>query len=242
MNKGDLQSSLRQILDKEDYESEKKLKIIVESLYSTIVDNAAVMEGPSQTPGAAKNILETQELVIDAIKDYDKRTHATKDASVVVTYENPDVDMKLETISISLARREPGAYAQGRPFEGKVRNLRPLRRDEKEDPDNPGYRRAILGFFYDNILRLTCWARTNKAANDRALWLENVMEEYTWFFRFSGVARVLYHGRRDEIVKEVSGNKIYGRPIDYFVRTEKLRAISMKEIEEICVRLQIDTS
>ena len=111
----------------------------------------------------------------------------------------------------------------------------------EEDPENPGYRRAVLGYWYDNMLTLTAWARTNKAANERALWLENVMEEYTWFFVYSGSQRVLYQGRRAEKLTEVENNKIYGRPIDYFVKTEKLRTVSTKTLEEIVVNLGISS-
>jgi hypothetical protein len=132
-------------------------------------------------------------------------------------------------------------FSQGRPMEKKVQNLRPIVREILDDPDNPGYRKAILGYFYDNILRITCWARTNKAANARALWLEDVMEEYTWFFVYSGVNRILYQGRGPERYKDVANNRIYGRSVDYFVRTEKLRTISQKTLEEIVINLAVAT-
>jgi hypothetical protein len=64
-----------------------------------------------------------------------------------------------------------------------------------------------------------------------------MMEEYTWYFRYSGVNRIFYQGRGREIVREFHNNKIYGRPIDYFVRTEKLRVMSQKTMEEILIHL-----
>ena len=103
--------------------------------------------------------------------------------------------MDLETISIRLVRREPGRFSEGRPYEGDVRNLRPILRQVYDDPENPGYKRAEMGYWYDNTVRFTCWARTNKEADARALWFEALMEDYKWFYRLRGVNRVLFHGR-----------------------------------------------
>jgi len=211
--------------------------VVAQREFQRLVETADSVERV-RTPRPAKNIVQVMELIRQAFLDYEARTNASQEAKVRITYEKPDVDQDLETVSICLAQREPGMFAQGRPMSGgKVRNRRPLLREVLDDPDNPGYKRAVFGFFYDNVLRLTCWARTAKAANTRALWLEDVMEEYTWFFVFSGVNRLLYDGRRSEVVHEVKGNTFYGRPIEYFVRTEKLRNVSQKVLEQICVRM-----
>lgn len=225
------------ILDTELSTEPKRIKVAIESQFKRIVDNAETWDRTT-TPGPSKNIIEVMDLIGQAINDYDQRTHKTTDAQVFFTYESPNTDKQLEAISISLIEREPGMYGQGSPSnKSKIKNLRPILREVKDDPDNPGYKRAILGYFYDNILQLTCWARTNKAANARALWLENVMEEYTWYFVLSGVNRIFYHGRGMEISKDISGNRIYGRPIKYYVRTEKIRAVSQKTLETIYVNL-----
>jgi hypothetical protein len=215
---------------------QKKVQIFVESVYKTIVNNADKLE-KTRTPGAAKEITEVMELIKSAIEDYEIRVHSTNDSKIHITYEEPDTLANLEALTIKLIKREPGMFAQGTVFESKTKQRKPLLRDEIEDPDNPGYRRAILGQWYDNMLRLTCWARTNKAANARSLWLETVMEEYAWFFVYSGASRVIYDGRGPEETITIDGSKVYGRSLDYFVRTEKLRSISQKELELIVVRL-----
>lgn len=193
----------------------------------------------TKTPRPAKNIIEVMDLISQAVSDYELRTHVTEDAKIDVTYSKPDTDKEVEVISMELTRREPGMWGQGSPFENRTQNLRPILREYTDDAEHPAYRKAVLGYFYDNMLNLTCWARTNKAANERALWLENVMEEYSWFFVYSGVNRIFYQGRRGELVHEVHGNKFYGRPIEYFVRTEKIRRVSEKVLEEICIRFHM---
>lgn len=218
----------------------QSVKVIAQTHFNGLI-NSAIKER-TRTPEPAKNIIEVMSLISQAINDYEFRTHVTEDAKINVVYSKPDTDAVLEVISLELTKRQPGMWGQGRPFENNVTSLRPLLREEVEDPEHPGYRRAVLGYFYDNILTLTCWARTNKTANERALWLENLMEEYQWFFVYSGANRVLYQGRKEELVHEVGNNKYYGRPIDYFVRTEKIRQVSEKTLEEICIRFHIGDS
>jgi hypothetical protein len=227
------------IVDEALLESPYRIEVIKEEashLYSSIVNQASAA-GKTVTPGVTKDIIETMDLIGDVILNYQDRVHATEDSKVKIVYEKPDIPIESEVIEISIADRNPGQFSQGSTFEGGVKNRRPLLREEREDPDNPGYRRAVLGYFHDNVLRLTCWARTNKEANKRALWLEQVMEEYAWYFARSGVNRLLYEGWRVPEVINIDNNRFYGRPIDYFVRTERLTNVSQKVLEEICLRI-----
>jgi hypothetical protein len=223
------------LLSEELATPQQKITIIAETAYNNIVNNAEKLE-KTRTPGQSKNILEVMDLIKSAVEDYEQRVHSTNDSKIHITYEEPDKLTDLEALTIKLIRREPGMFGKGTAFENKTRQLRPLLREEIDDPENPGYKRAVLGQWYDNILRLTCWARTNKAANDRSLWLENVMEEYAWFFVYSGVNRVLYNQRGPEETITVDQSRMYGRCLDYFVRTEKIVTVSQKELECIVVR------
>lgn len=214
--------------------TEEQARVIASHHYS--VATQKTVQDPSRTPANAKNIFQVMALVKDAIEHYEDRTGTIERAQVTVVYDEPDAPIEYETISILLTRREPGAFSQGAPFEGRVKNLRPALREEKVDEEEPGYRRAILGYFHDNLIRLTCWANTNKEANARMLWLEEVMEQYIWYFRTSGVHRFLYYNHDPAIVKTTSNNRLYGRAIDYFVRTETLRVVKQKELEQIYLR------
>ena len=222
------------------------IQVIVESQFKRIVDNAEKMDRRTRTPGPAKSILEVYELIKQAVEDHDRRTNVNADAQVLFTYENPVHEGQLEAISVSLVSRQPGVYGRvslkTRDQNSKPRNCRPILRELIDDPDAPGYKRAILGYFYDNTIRLTCWARTNKTANARMIWLESIMEEYSWYFVFSGVNRILYDGVGEDKEKVINNNPVYGRSIEYFVRTEKIRAVSQKKLEEICITLAADTS
>lgn len=230
------ESQLRDLIPDALSEDQEKVKVVAETQYKMKIDRALV---PTTSPLPAKDIIETMDLIRQVVLDYQAREQTTEDAAIEVIHEYPDRFYELEVISISLKERMPGAFDQGSPWEGKVKNLRPILREEQEDPDNPGYRRAILGYFHDNTLELTCWARTNKQANLRALWLENIMEEYAWFFGLSGVNRLLYQGRTEPITRTFNNNILFGRTIKYFVRTEKLIAISQKKLEEVYLSLAV---
>lgn len=209
-------------------------------LFNNLINTA--VSDRTVTPGKSKDIIEVTELIEQAITDYDKRFGVTEGAKVEIVYERPEREFEGEVIAISFATREPGMVGQGRPFENKTKNLRPILREVLNDPAYPGYKKAILGYYYDNIIRLTCWARTNKTANKRAIWLENLMEEYTWWFTYSGVNRIFYEGWRTPVLLDINNQRFYGRPIDFYVRTEKLFHMSQKKIEEILISLALDVS
>jgi hypothetical protein len=71
------------------------------------------------------------------------------------------------------------------------------------------------------------------------MWLENMMEDYAWWFALQGVPRVIYQGQGADMVINVDNNRWYGRPIDYYVKTETLHSYSEKTLEEILVRLAV---
>lgn len=213
-------------------------RIIVQRQYQTMLTHAKRMpDARSVTPGTAKDIIESMELFKKAIDDYERRQNLNERDKIVVSYDTPDKDIEYPSVTLSVDRREPGSYSQGAPFEGTVRNLSPVLREEKDDPDNPGYRLAILGYYYDNLISLTCWALSNKEVESLALKVETIMEQYRWYFAVEGIGRVLYWGRGGPMEKTIRNNILYGRSINYYVRTEKITALSEKELEIIYINL-----
>ena len=223
-------------------EEPNRIKVIAEEHFNLIITQAEQVQNRQASLYAAKDIIEVMDLIRQIILDYEDRTKVSEDGKINVVYEKPDVELEAETIAINFRDRVPGAFSQGAPKEGKVRNRRPILVDYLDDPDNPGYKRGVLLYFYDNTIRLTAWARTNKQANARAIWLENLIEEYTWFLTLSGVGRIFFEGWGPNETIEINGNRYYGRPIDYFVRTQKRWNISQKTLEEIYIRLAISST
>jgi hypothetical protein len=201
-----------------------------------ISQDSSSSTGKGRTLKPAKSLNEYYDLVKQAIDDLERRANLDTKNKILFTEEEPDYKSEGEIITFSLVKREPGAFGQGAPFESKVRNLRPILRENVADPENPGYRLATLGYWHDNLVRFTCWAKTNKTANDRALWFEDLMENYSWWFKAQGVDRCLFWERGEDQTLFSQNNKWYGRPINYFVRTEKVRVFSEKTLEELVIQ------
>lgn len=214
---------------------DKPPSFIANQVFSTIRSQAIVVDGDSsKTPGNAKNIDEVTDLVQAVIENEEAVRGTPDDRKVIFGREMLPEYFRNEVITYAIEKREPGKFDQGRPFEGKVKNLRPILREEVEDPDNPGYRLLVLGYWYDNLVRFTCWGRTHKVVDARALWFEKIMSSYMWFFRYEGVGRFLYWGRGEEITLDLPEHgKVYGRQLDFYVKTEEITQLSQKTLEQL---------
>jgi len=214
-------------------------RIRVEQIFNQKVERAQDASR-SVAPGQARNYFDFLSILEKALDDYQTRIPIVPvDRKLKMSWERVDDLSETETVTVSVVKRVPGAFSQGAPFEGSTKNLRPILREHRIDPDNPGYRIAVFGKWFDNLIRFTCWAQTNKEAIQRAFWFEDFMEKYSWFFVASGVPRVIFMEQEEQVIDN-DGNKIYGRSLVYFVKTEEITEISEKELEEIVITLSLE--
>lgn len=199
------------------------------------------LEDYSKSPSDAKDIYQFYDIVENAIDNFQTRLNTPEQDRVIFTEEEPDFAAIPEVITASLVERCPGAFQSGAPMEAKVRNRKELFRQEIQDPQNPGYLMQVAGTFYDSIVRFTCWAKTNKEANARVRWFMSMMNDYRWWFVLEGIQRVFFHKQGSDLVEEVNEQKWYGRPLDFFVRTEDISVYSEKTIEEIVINMALHT-
>ena len=214
-------------------------RIVVQQVFDYIAGEA-LPNNSGTAFSAPKTLVDFYDMVRRALDDYQTRAGTPTVNKVIFTEEEPDKKSETESIVFNLMDRVPGQFAQGAPMSRNHVNHRPIFRQKYVDPVNPGYNCIVNGYYYDNIIRFTAWARTNKAANSRASWFEDFMEDYSWWFKLQGLDRVLFWGRNKDIVTVVNDNPWYGRPIDYFVRTEKLRTFHEKTLEEILINLSVN--
>jgi len=227
-------NSLLQDLIPEDLLDNNRVIISAQQQYCALIQSAKQIPPPLRTPFPAKNLDEFFNLVKKVINDNEYRRNVPTNLQINYTEEEPDYLKDLgPTITFSLVVREPGAAGKGAPMHNTVKNYVPILREEVNDPENPGYKKAILGYWHDNEVKFTVWAKTNKVANDKALWFEGLMQEYSWYFASQGVARLLFLKREADLVSEVDGQKLYASPIHFYVRTETLTTISQKTFELI---------
>lgn len=182
-------------------------------------------------------------LVNNALKDKQVDEGIGDDKKLIFTEELPPVDLATEVVTYSLIRREPATMG-GPPFEGSRHELKSHIRSIEDDPNHVGFKVITLGQHFENEVIFTCWAKTNKQANKRALWFEDLMREYAWYLKYNGVMECIFMRRLEDSSLDLTGerNILYARPLVYYVRTERLTHLSEPTIRRIVVQYDTDTN
>lgn len=150
----------------------------------------------------------------------------------------PPGDITTELITFGLVTRVPGSLSRGQHMNQRVREVKPHIRGIEDDPTKPGYKIITLGQKFENEILLTCWAKTNKRANWRARWLEDTLRNWTWYIRHEGVEDFYFIEQERDIVMKLDGtnNTLKGRPLRYWIRTERLSHVLEPTIRRIVVK------
>lgn len=216
-------------------------KIIINRVYDLFLERS-VQDERLKTIGPSKDLPDTIDLIRKAVEDYESRGSTLQSTRINFSYSEPNKLVELDAITVEPTATLPGMFGKGKPTKGDAtRELRKHLREELEDPDNNGYKLLVFGQFFDNFVDFTCWSATNKEALDRAIWFENIMEEYLWLFTMSGVHSIIYQGRKNRKIKNIGDNMIYGYPVEYYIKTEKITRISEKNLERMVINLGITT-
>lgn len=189
-------------------------------------------------PKPAKDVDGFTDLVMQVIQDKQNAEHIAANQRVVFTEDFPPGEVITEVITYRIQKRSPASFSRGKPFNQDVQEFKPHIRGIDVDPENPGYRVVTLGQKFENELILTCWAKTNKAANVRARWLEDLLKEYAWFIRYNGIDEYFFLQQGEDVGLQLQGTKNYlvGRPLHYYVRTERLTHVLEPTIRRIVVQ------
>jgi hypothetical protein len=152
-----------------------------------------------------------------------------------------------DIISFKILKRTPGTMKGGnKPHDPRRREVTPHLREVQQDPNDPGYRNYVYGQWYDNSIELTIWSLSNKNADKIALWLEETMLKWTWYFYINGIDLLIYRGRGEDnalseplasdknMLKDV---RLFSRPLVYYIRTEKTYIVKEKDIEHIFINV-----
>ena len=193
--------------------------------------------------GAAKNIDQFFDLVRVALNHKCTNDGITPERRPLFTAEYPPCDLETETITWAIVKRSPASVSQGKAFNQQRQQWKPIIREiiPPGRSSTPGYADIILGQWFENLVDFSCWAQTNKAANARALWFEEFMYQYAWWFQLSGVVNVHFWDRERDQLVETEENKLVRRPLIYFVRTERLYIMSVKTLDDLVIKLHMDS-
>ena len=197
-------------------------------------------QGPERlkSPEPAKDINGFYELVSEALRQYQLQEGKAEDRLIIFTEDFPPDEYVRETVSFVLKSRMPAVMGKTAPG-GAPREYKPNLRDSYPDPDVPGHEIHELGWMMDNYIRFVIWSQSNKEANTLALWFEDFMNCFLWFFRQQGVNQLFFHEREQDF--QIFEKRLVGRPLVYFVRTEKVTQVRERVLEELVVNLTVST-
>ncbi len=124
------------------------------------------------------------------------------------------------TVVVEMRRQEPGTVGK-RPFD-MMKEAKPRVRETYKHPDDPlNYSIQVRGQWYDNILRFTCYDKTNFGAERLISWFNDFLYKYAWIIKKNGIQEMLYWQRRADENISTWRDDIVGYPVEWYFRTEE---------------------
>ena len=69
-----------------------------------------------------------------------------------------------------------------------------------------------------HIIEFSCWSKSNRLANNRAIWLEKLLINNSWRYQTQGVERFYWEGRGPDTYMTSGEQRLFYRPMRFFVR------------------------
>lgn len=185
---------------------------------------------PNQTPMTLDRFFDIARRVIE---DAQTREGILQDDLVHLTEEYPPEpfhDIGDELVAYRVLRREPAkmnAKGTGRPQRKSMHYYDIIR------PENPNKAIVVESRPVDHIIEFTCWGKTNKLANARAIWLEKLFVNHAWAFVSQGVERFYWRDRGPDTYMTSGGQRLFYRPINFFVRFREFEIKATSLLREI---------
>jgi len=89
----------------------------------------------------------------------------------------------------------------------------------------------------DHLIEFTCWGKSNKLVNSRAIWLEKLFVNHSWAFEVQGVERFYFKDRGPDTYTTTGGQRLFYRPVNFFVRFREFEVKSNPQIKKIIFEL-----
>ena len=173
------------------------------------------------------------------IKDAQEREGVNKESIVRLVEEYPPENMDTygnEVITFKVVERKPGMMntkGTGRPHRKATYSHQEMR------PEMPNKIITVESRPVDHIIEFNCWAISNKIANKRAIWLEKLFINSAFAFELKGAERFFWKERLSDNYMNINGQRIFSRPIRFFLRFREFDAKAYSIIRKILIDLNI---
>ncbi len=222
-----------------DRESEIITSIIDIVKNSVFPENSGYSSAHLTSVRSSKDIHEFPELIAYAINKRQEYEGISEIDRIDFRQSMVDLTNERDVIVWELDSRKPGLMAAGKPGNTHVQEYTRHPRAAYPDPFEPNHSIIAHGQFMDNWLRLKVYSTDAQTANRRAIWLEDLMEEFKWYFFWQGINRILFHEREKDCFEEYNGNKFHCRSLMFFVRTERILLTREAILKNVAMELSI---
>ena len=197
-----------------------------------------VNSGKSTPQGGS--LLDFFRLAQNAIWSRQATENIQEDKRLLVLGEDPPEEEEIdsEAITFSLENRESGQWSQGSAGSNGIKEAIHHHRSIQQHPEHLGEKLITMGRFFDNIVKFHVYARSSLQAMKRALWLENVMDAFRWYFRLYRINTVYIRTQKigKVILREIPLNKY---SVSFFVRTEDTYQFGLQELKKVVLNVDI---
>lgn len=169
------------------------------------------------------------------IKDAQEREGTNTEDMVQLVEEYPPESMHTygnEVITFKVVERKPGMM----DTKGKTRPHRKATYSHQEiRPELPNKVITVESRPVDHVIEFNCYALTNKLANKRAIWLEKLFINSAFAFELKGAERFFWKERLSDSYITVGGQRVFSRPIRFFLRFREFDAKAVTMIRRILI-------
>lgn len=174
----------------------------------------------------------------DLLSKYQQTTNDFKDFSIQPKYGYYDLSSdESNAIRYKIMQTTPsGLSRESEPHRG-IKAHQWMLIDILDDKENPGYQVLLYQKPIDVTLEISSWSKNYRDANRGAVIIEDLLETYRRIFHRKGLQQMRFLGRKEDIVNQQAHTVTYGCPLQYYLRTVKVKKVYEKVLETLTIEL-----
>ena len=235
MSEKDFDEIVIKVLDNEGYVANELTTndFVINNPYNVNIDSVFL---PNTEP---LSLISFFKIANDLIMSAQESEGINEDSIVKLTEEYPPESISKygnEVITFRVIERKPGMINKkgtGRPHRKATYSHEEVR------PELANKVITVESRPLDHVIEFNCWGLSNKLVNQRALWLEKLFINSAFVFEIKGAERFFFKERLADNYLTVNGQRIFSRPLRFFLRYREFDAKAVSIIKQILIDAKI---
>ena len=235
MSEKDFDEIVIKVLDNEGYVANELTTndFVIKNPYNINIDSVFL---PNTEP---LSLISFFKIANDLIMSAQESEAINEDSIVRLTEEYPPESISKygnEVITFRVIERKPGMMNKkgtGRPHRKATYSHEEVR------PELANKVITVESRPLDHVIEFNCWGLSNKLVNQRALWLEKLFINSAFVFEIKGAERFFFKERLADNYLTVNGQRIFSRPLRFFLRYREFDAKAVSIIKQILIDAKI---